>query len=859
MYATAKVQARSLCILVLLSCGLTVEAQDVGLAGPSYAGANSFPTGTKPQSKLWWNDGLWWGCLWSPAASSFTIHKLHPGSQQWINTGTAIDHRKNSHADCLWDGTKLYVASHRYLLGVGFNGHPLELYRFSYHPGSETYTADPGFPALIGNTSSEVLVIDKDSTGTLWAVWMRDLRVWVAHTMGDDRSWSTPMIHPRCTADVTSDDLCSVVRFQGNKIGVMWSDEVLDGYFFTYHVDGQPDTSWSAVEGALVGPDLGDDHINLKASADGRVFAALKTASDEIRLRIRGPGGVWSGTSVAGAPAGWTRPILLLDEEQRQVHVFGTSPLFVGSIYTKVGSMDAPSFPPGIGTAVIRDGDGPAHNDPTSTKQSVDGESGLVVLASHEADQRYWHHRDDLGGAEPGPPVASFSADPVSGFENLRVQFIDSSSGLPGSWSWTFGDGGSSTQQHPVHVYTNPGLYTVSLQVANGQGSDTLVRANLIDVDPAPAMLVVAALEDSYVRGEAPFSNFGAADIVRVRANPDYRTLLKFFVPPSANEITSATLRLFVTDGSPDGGSVHRIGSDWAETSVTWSTAPPVTGVPLGNLGPVTTGTWEELDVSSSITTSGTKGLGLRNTSSNSAFYSSHEGLAGAELVLTLAPRSAPPVAGFEVDRTEGGRPLRVHFFDTSSGAPTTWSWDFGDGQTSTQHEPVHVYTRGGQYDVTLTVSSPLGTDSVTRTGIVRVFPNLAPRFSGLDGVVALRSQGKIAQPSGGALELEIARVLSVAFPLPRPALGIVDRDAGEGWLELRFQGSLEELVELYEQELPVAGYTITGRTVHRDRGGVLGLTLFLGGTAPGTLELRSRSDGLTEATVLLAAPGAPR
>src|SRR5262245_53398906 len=146
------------------------RAQSVGFAGPSYDGVESVPTGTKPQSKLWWNDVRWWGCLWSTEAQAFTIHRLTPGNQTWVDTGTAADVRPKSRADCLWNGAKLYIASHQYTDGVGGPGHALELYRYSYRPRLRRYALDVGFPALIGDAKTEALVIDQDSTGTLWAV-----------------------------------------------------------------------------------------------------------------------------------------------------------------------------------------------------------------------------------------------------------------------------------------------------------------------------------------------------------------------------------------------------------------------------------------------------------------------------------------------------------------------------------------------------------------------------------------------------------------------------------------------------------------------------------------------------------------
>ena len=80
------------------------------------------------------------------------------------------------------------------------------------------------------------------------------------------------------------------------------------------------------------------------------------------------------------------------------------------------------------------------------------------------------------------PLQAGFGASPRSVYVGDNVFFSDGSLGNPVSWSWTFGDGGTSTQQNPVHVYTAPGEYTVSLTISDGAGTHTHSETGYISV-----------------------------------------------------------------------------------------------------------------------------------------------------------------------------------------------------------------------------------------------------------------------------------------------------------------------------------------------------------------------------------------
>ncbi|HET9519869.1 MAG TPA: DNRLRE domain-containing protein, partial [Candidatus Limnocylindrales bacterium] len=678
---------------------------DIGHIGPSSAGAGSGASGSKPESKLWFNDGFWWGSLWDVATDRFTIQRLDLVSQTWVDTGVQVDERSTTRADALWDGTKLYIASHRFS-STNTSGYAARLLRYSYNAQAKTYSLDAGFPVTINTFRTETLVIDKDSTGTLWATWTQNGQVYVSHSNGSDTTWVAPYVMPVSGAAVDADDISSVIAFhptgQTGRIGVMWSNQLEDKVYFAIHVDGQPDTAWDFSKTAIQGAGTADDHINLKSvqsDGSGKVYAAIKTSHSSssapliMALVFDPAAGTWSSSVVGRVSDSHTRPIIVIDDEQHVAHVYMTGPQppstsgqAGGSIYEKTAPLSTLAFAAGVGTPIIRDADSPDMNDATSTKQTVSSATGVVVLAGNDTTDRYWWHFDPLGGTPPvtEPPVAGFTATPVSGPAPLAVSFTDTSTNLPTSWSWDFDDDGAvdSTAQHPVFTYSTPGTYAVTLTASNGGGADSETKANLITVGPALTFATFTPVADSYISSASPTKNYGTNTALRVRTSSTvYRSYLTFTASGLAGTVRSVKLRLFVTDASPDGGAVHSVADGWTERGITWNNAPAL-GATAGSAGATTVGTWKEIDLGAAIGGDGTFSFAIANNSTNSAYYSSREGANPPQLVIGYEPGDPPPpppapVANFSGTPTSGSAPLSVAFTDTSTNGPTSWAWDF--------------------------------------------------------------------------------------------------------------------------------------------------------------------------------------
>ncbi|HEX4930978.1 MAG TPA: DNRLRE domain-containing protein, partial [Gaiellaceae bacterium] len=267
--------------------------------------------------------------------------------------------------------------------------------------------------------------------------------------------------------------------------------------------------------------------------------------------------------------------------------------------------------------------------------------TGLVVLATNDTTDEYWHNYSPLGTPPPPPPpppppAASFTVTPLSGTAPLTVSFTDTSTGAPASWSWNFGDGGTSTARNPTHEYLAAGTYTVTLTATNAGGSDSATLTDLISVSPATS-IELTPLADAYTRSSKPSANFGTATSLKVQGGRHtHRTHLTFSVTGLSGPPIRARLRLYTVDSSPVGGDVYTTAAGWTEGGLTWSNQPALAPSPIASAGAVSSGTWVEVDVTAALTGSGTYSFALVSADANSAGFSSREGGNPPRLVLDL-------------------------------------------------------------------------------------------------------------------------------------------------------------------------------------------------------------------------------
>jgi PKD repeat protein len=128
------------------------------------------------------------------------------------------------------------------------------------------------------------------------------------------------------------------------------------------------------------------------------------------------------------------------------------------------------------------------------------GDSIYLALQCVSVNDFYLFADDFLVSASLNtlPLDAEFSASSTIGTNPITIDFTDLSSGNPTSWSWSFGDGGSSSFQNPTHTFQDAGSYTVSLVVSDGTDSSTETKTDYINVtEPGADTLLLESFEVS--------------------------------------------------------------------------------------------------------------------------------------------------------------------------------------------------------------------------------------------------------------------------------------------------------------------------------------------------------------------------
>lgn len=317
-------------------------------------------------------------------------------------------------------------------------------------------------------------------------------------------------------------------------------------------------------------------------------------------------------------------------------------------------------------------------------------------------------------------PAADFSGSPTSGEAPLTVDFTDASTPSPTSWSWNFGDGTASTSQNPSHTYTEPGIYSVSLTAGNVCGSHTITNTDYITVT-APGISTRA-----YPRWETTVAgSVGDKESLEAIKDSDdvYETITEETYLGHPRKQYSYLEHQWEFDLGSGSDTVdfhleaYRSDNDESDNFTFEYSTDDITYLPM-----VTVNSDVEQGYSFSIPGDLKGMVYVRVTDTNRSWgMTVNDTIYIDEVYFEYVAAPATPTADFTADLTSGSDPLSVEFTDLSTGNPTSWSWDFGDGSTSTEQHPSYQYTSVGTYTVSLVAGNAHGSDTLTRTKYITV------------------------------------------------------------------------------------------------------------------------------------------
>ncbi len=656
------------------------------------------------KSQMWIIDGVWWGAF---SNSGLYFYKR---SGTGFTKGALID-SSDGRPDTLWNGSNLFILIYK-------SSSQATLYKYTYSSATQTYSKLSGFPVNLSLSSASAITFAQDSNGKLWAAYTGSgLTRAIWSTSADHTVWNTAGF--ALASGIPSSEIAAIVAFGGNKIGVAWSNQAVGEDGFRYHIDGDAETTWSGkelIDCCKFSPGgVADDHMNIKAAPDGRIFLVAKdsnlnangTGNGNLHLYVRSTAGVWApGVLVNPDPSAEpTRPSLLLDTENNEVYVVYVDSHIDKSMFSHT-SMDNPLFGPACVFIDVK------ANNSTSTKQNLNSSTDLIAAGS--INGQILSNVIDLQPAQTsGLTISSLSPASAtaggaaftltvngSGFVNasqvqwnnaprnttsvsatqLTADIFDTDIAAPGSADVTVVNPAlnvatSNTKSFLINSPT-PTPTPPPIPTPTPTPSPTPTPA------PTPTQTTLAPQADAYVKSGDGAINFGTSTQLRARLSK-LESYLKFDLSSlGAGSISNAKLRLYGqlkdnTSTNIPTAAYSVSGTTWTETGITWNNKPAAGTTALATVTVTNNvGRVYEWDITAFIKSEKSAGrnvvsIALKNplTSTPYAIFNSKEATSNRpQLVLTVTSPGIMPTArlsGAAVSRPELARltftePLRM-------------------------------------------------------------------------------------------------------------------------------------------------------------------------------------------------------
>ena len=356
-----------------------------------------------------------------------------------------------------------------------------------------------------------------------------------------------------------------------------------------------------------------------------------------------------------------------------------------------------------------------------------------------------------------GIPVPEFTVSTTLTCDGI-VDFIDLSLVNPSAWLWNFGDGNTSEEQNPSYVYETNGLFDIKLIVSNDYGTDSIVKTEYISVERPEPPITVSAERCDAGSLELSATGSGILNWYAEEFGEEIINVGETFQTPELSETTS----YYVENLSAETNFVGKednsgLGDYCSAGGLIFDTYLPVKIVSVkvyaNGAGDreflLLENDWTEITSTIVYLEDGEnrvelnfdvpegEGFKLFGNVGSNLFYNSagfsypyliENVISIVESSYTPAPETQyyffydwevesyscnsvrsevtatiyySPVAGFEIENNDP----TINFINISVDAET-YFWDFGDGETSNEENPVHTYLEDGDYNVSLIASN---------------------------------------------------------------------------------------------------------------------------------------------------------
>lgn len=353
-------------------------------------------------------------------------------------------------------------------------------------------------------------------------------------------------------------------------------------------------------------------------------------------------------------------------------------------------------------------------NTPLRLRVAADYDFSAPPMPCNDVDYGQMEDYTIIITPNPNPPTVAFSASPTYTCSGT-ICFTDESLNVPTGWFWDFGDGNTSFQQSPCHTYTTDGTYTIILTATNANGSDADTLVNYVTVNTANQLSaasctpITTAYCCDYGIYQVDFNTIANASADGVDGYKDYSC-------EHSTTVTEGTFQTITVRTGVNNPQDTRVWIDFDNDGSFNNTNELVMDAPndydpsVSFLIPSGTvlNTALRMRVSSDV-------VGVAQSACDNNDFGQTE-----DYGVIIAPNTSPPNANFYADITSTCSDT-ICFTDVSTGIPTSWLWNFGDGTTDTVQNPCHYYSVPGFYTVTLTATNGFGSDQEVFTNYINV------------------------------------------------------------------------------------------------------------------------------------------